>query len=126
MVQLLIPIWEEEYERTGMHDASFPFLAAFISFSFLVVVVFFISFLQVMEKEALRLLSWLASSQAAEDINSDDELARETILTPLLQRWIRCWKKLMWILRVNPNRSVKIFLILLTIQIRLEGGIFFC
>ncbi|KAF7124883.1 hypothetical protein RHSIM_Rhsim12G0060600 [Rhododendron simsii] len=37
-----------------------------------------------MEKEALRLLSWLASSQAAEDINSDDELAREAILTPLL------------------------------------------
>ncbi|KAL6964779.1 DNA-directed DNA polymerase [Sarracenia purpurea var. burkii] len=30
------------------------------------------------------LLSWLASSQAAEDINSDDELACETILTPLL------------------------------------------
>ncbi|KAG5521159.1 hypothetical protein RHGRI_033645 [Rhododendron griersonianum] len=39
---------------------------------------------KVMEKEALRLLTWLASSQAAEDINSDDELARETILTPLL------------------------------------------
>lgn len=37
-----------------------------------------------MEKEALRLLSWLASSRAAEDINSADELARETILTPLL------------------------------------------
>lgn len=30
------------------------------------------------------LLKWLASSQAAEDINSDDELARETILSPLL------------------------------------------
>ncbi|XP_058193390.1 DNA polymerase zeta catalytic subunit isoform X2 [Rhododendron vialii] len=39
---------------------------------------------KVMEKEALRLLSWLASSQAAEDINSDDELACESILTPLL------------------------------------------
>ncbi|KAI8527302.1 hypothetical protein RHMOL_Rhmol12G0065400 [Rhododendron molle] len=39
---------------------------------------------KVMEKEALRLLRWLASSQAAEDINSDDELACETILTPLL------------------------------------------
>lgn len=32
----------------------------------------------------MRLLKWLASSQAAEDINSDDELARETILSPLL------------------------------------------
>lgn len=30
------------------------------------------------------LLKWLASSQAAEDINSDDELARDTILSPLL------------------------------------------
>lgn len=30
------------------------------------------------------LLKWLASSQAVEDINSDDELARETILSPLL------------------------------------------
>ncbi|KAG5541466.1 hypothetical protein RHGRI_021327 [Rhododendron griersonianum] len=39
---------------------------------------------KVMEKEALRLLSWLASSQAAEDINSDDELAPEAIFTPLL------------------------------------------
>lgn len=34
--------------------------------------------------EALRLLNWLASSQAAEDINSDDELRRETILSPLM------------------------------------------
>ncbi|KAE9459027.1 hypothetical protein C3L33_09073, partial [Rhododendron williamsianum] len=41
---------------------------------------------RVMEKEALRLLSWLASSQAAEDINSDDELAPEAILTPLKRR----------------------------------------
>ncbi|XAR52606.1 DNA-directed DNA polymerase [Bertholletia excelsa] len=39
---------------------------------------------KIVDKEALGLLSWLASSQAAEDINSDDELARETILTPLL------------------------------------------
>lgn len=30
------------------------------------------------------MLKWLASSQAAEDINSDDELLRETILSPLL------------------------------------------
>ncbi|CAJ1960854.1 unnamed protein product [Sphenostylis stenocarpa] len=34
--------------------------------------------------EAQNLLKWLATSQAAEDINSDDELAYETILTPLL------------------------------------------
>ncbi|PSS24580.1 DNA polymerase zeta catalytic subunit like [Actinidia chinensis var. chinensis] len=36
------------------------------------------------DKEAMGLLSWLASSQAAEDINSDDELAREIILSPLV------------------------------------------
>ncbi|KAK1386104.1 DNA polymerase [Heracleum sosnowskyi] len=36
------------------------------------------------DHEALTLLNWLASSQAADDINSDDELARETILSPLL------------------------------------------
>ncbi|KAH6762547.1 recovery protein 3 [Perilla frutescens var. hirtella] len=36
------------------------------------------------DEDALRLLKWLASSQAAEDINSDDELARETILSPLV------------------------------------------
>ncbi|KAK4595861.1 hypothetical protein RGQ29_014087 [Quercus rubra] len=36
------------------------------------------------DKEALSLLRWLATSQAAEDINSDDELVRETILSPLL------------------------------------------
>lgn len=36
------------------------------------------------DQEALMLLKWLASSQAAEDINSDDELARDTILSPLL------------------------------------------
>ncbi|KAI7741669.1 hypothetical protein M8C21_005367, partial [Ambrosia artemisiifolia] len=36
------------------------------------------------DPEALRLLNWLASSQAAEDINSDDELRRETILSPLM------------------------------------------
>ncbi|PHT98415.1 DNA polymerase zeta catalytic subunit [Capsicum chinense] len=34
------------------------------------------------DQDALRLLNWLASSQAAEDINSDDDLARETILSP--------------------------------------------
>ncbi|CAH1444198.1 unnamed protein product [Lactuca virosa] len=38
----------------------------------------------VADAEALRLLDWLASSQAAEDINSDDELRRETILSPLM------------------------------------------
>ncbi|XVF06076.1 hypothetical protein REPUB_Repub06bG0017200 [Reevesia pubescens] len=36
------------------------------------------------DTEALGLLRWLATSHAAEDINSDDELAREIILTPLL------------------------------------------
>ncbi|KAG2695557.1 hypothetical protein I3760_07G018400 [Carya illinoinensis] len=36
------------------------------------------------DKEALGLLRWLATSQAVEDINSDDELVRETILSPLL------------------------------------------
>ncbi|XP_048236258.1 DNA polymerase zeta catalytic subunit isoform X2 [Ricinus communis] len=40
------------------------------------------------DKEALGLLRWLATSQAAEDINSDDELVRETILSPLLQATI--------------------------------------
>ncbi|XP_027350096.1 DNA polymerase zeta catalytic subunit-like isoform X2 [Abrus precatorius] len=36
------------------------------------------------DKEAQNLLKWLATSQAAEDINSDDELAYEMILTPLV------------------------------------------
>ncbi|XP_056166139.1 DNA polymerase zeta catalytic subunit isoform X2 [Syzygium oleosum] len=36
------------------------------------------------DKEVLGLLRWLTTSQAAEDINSDDELVREIILTPLL------------------------------------------
>ncbi|XP_021281513.1 DNA polymerase zeta catalytic subunit isoform X2 [Herrania umbratica] len=36
------------------------------------------------DTEALGLLKWLANSHAADDINSDDELVRETILTPLL------------------------------------------
>ncbi|XP_021623348.1 DNA polymerase zeta catalytic subunit isoform X8 [Manihot esculenta] len=36
------------------------------------------------DPEALDLLRWLATSQAADDINSDDELIRETILIPLL------------------------------------------
>ncbi|TKY61502.1 DNA polymerase zeta catalytic subunit [Spatholobus suberectus] len=40
--------------------------------------------IQAADKEAQNLLKWLATSQAAEDINSDDELAYETILTPLL------------------------------------------
>uniref|UniRef100_A0A1D1Y8K7 DNA polymerase zeta catalytic subunit n=1 Tax=Anthurium amnicola TaxID=1678845 RepID=A0A1D1Y8K7_9ARAE len=34
--------------------------------------------------EALGLLSWLASSQAAEDVSFDDELIHEAILSPLL------------------------------------------
>ncbi|KAE9593684.1 hypothetical protein Lal_00036393 [Lupinus albus] len=36
------------------------------------------------DKEAQNLLKWLATSQAVEDINSDDELACETILSPFL------------------------------------------
>ncbi|KAL3516081.1 hypothetical protein ACH5RR_022983 [Cinchona calisaya] len=36
------------------------------------------------DQDALGLLKWLASSQAAEEINSDDELAHQTILSPLL------------------------------------------
>ncbi|KAE8658019.1 DNA polymerase zeta catalytic subunit [Hibiscus syriacus] len=36
------------------------------------------------DTEVLGLLRWLAASHAAEDINSDDELVRESILTPLL------------------------------------------
>ncbi|XP_058738566.1 DNA polymerase zeta catalytic subunit isoform X2 [Vicia villosa] len=36
------------------------------------------------DMEAQNLLKWLATSQAAEDINSDDELACETALSPLL------------------------------------------
>ena len=42
------------------------------------------SFLQATEIEALGLLKWLASSQAAEDLNSDDEFLCATILSPLL------------------------------------------
>lgn len=37
-----------------------------------------------MDEEALGLLRWLATSQAAQDINSDDELLCETILGPFL------------------------------------------
>ncbi|KAJ4719461.1 DNA polymerase [Melia azedarach] len=36
------------------------------------------------DTEALGLLKWLATSQAVEDLNSDDELLCETILSPLL------------------------------------------
>uniref|UniRef100_A0A7N0V413 DNA polymerase zeta catalytic subunit n=3 Tax=Kalanchoe fedtschenkoi TaxID=63787 RepID=A0A7N0V413_KALFE len=35
-------------------------------------------------EEILGVLKWLASSQAGEDVNSDDELLRDTILNPLL------------------------------------------
>ena len=41
-------------------------------------------FIQAADKEALSLLWWLATSQDAEDINSDDELIHETALNPLL------------------------------------------
>ncbi|XP_074555935.1 DNA polymerase zeta catalytic subunit [Curcuma longa] len=34
--------------------------------------------------EAIRLLSWLASSQVAEDLDIDDELVQDSILSPLL------------------------------------------
>nr|XP_016515146.1 PREDICTED: DNA polymerase zeta catalytic subunit-like isoform X1 [Nicotiana tabacum] len=40
--------------------------------------------LKASDQDALRLLNWLASSQASEDINSDDDLAREIILSPLM------------------------------------------
>ncbi|XP_059648523.1 DNA polymerase zeta catalytic subunit isoform X2 [Cornus florida] len=40
--------------------------------------------LKIADKEGLGLLRWLASSQAADDINSDDELVCEPILSPLL------------------------------------------
>ncbi|VVA94379.1 unnamed protein product [Arabis nemorensis] len=39
---------------------------------------------EIQDAEALGLFKWLASSQASEDINSDDEILRETILSPLL------------------------------------------
>ncbi|CAH2065903.1 unnamed protein product [Thlaspi arvense] len=39
---------------------------------------------EIQDDEALDLFKWFASSQAAEDINSDDEILRETILSPLL------------------------------------------
>ncbi|GAB4855556.1 hypothetical protein Ancab_024175 [Ancistrocladus abbreviatus] len=40
--------------------------------------------LKVVDTEALSLLKWFASSQAAEDMNSDDELAQDAIISPLL------------------------------------------
>ncbi|MQM19565.1 hypothetical protein Taro_052570 [Colocasia esculenta] len=39
---------------------------------------------KVADVEALELLSWLTSSQVAQDLSDDDELAHETILSPLL------------------------------------------
>ncbi|XP_013591840.1 PREDICTED: DNA polymerase zeta catalytic subunit isoform X1 [Brassica oleracea var. oleracea] len=39
---------------------------------------------EIQDAEALGLFKWFASSQAAEDINSDDEILRETILSPLV------------------------------------------
>ncbi|KAJ0979746.1 hypothetical protein J5N97_015220 [Dioscorea zingiberensis] len=38
----------------------------------------------VIDTEALGLLSWLASSQASEELNTDDELVHEAILSPIL------------------------------------------
>ncbi|KAL9450477.1 hypothetical protein AB3S75_012252 [Citrus x aurantiifolia] len=46
--------------------------------------IFGIDIPQATDTEALGLLKWLATSQAAEDLNSDDELLHETILSPLL------------------------------------------
>ncbi|GAY60125.1 hypothetical protein CUMW_199630 [Citrus unshiu] len=46
--------------------------------------IFSIDIPQATDTEALVLLKWLATSQAAEDLNSDDELLHETILSPLL------------------------------------------
>ncbi|KAH9689283.1 DNA polymerase zeta catalytic subunit [Citrus sinensis] len=46
--------------------------------------IFGIDIPQATHTEALGLLKWLATSQAAEDLNSDDELLHETILSPLL------------------------------------------
>ncbi|XP_027107695.1 DNA polymerase zeta catalytic subunit isoform X2 [Coffea arabica] len=40
--------------------------------------------LKASDQDALGLLKWLASSQAAEEINSDDELAHQTILSSFL------------------------------------------
>lgn len=40
--------------------------------------------LQAIDTEALGLLSWLASSQAIEELNTDDELVHEAILSPIL------------------------------------------
>ncbi|XP_072974935.1 DNA polymerase zeta catalytic subunit isoform X1 [Typha angustifolia] len=41
--------------------------------------------LKSMDSDAIGLLSWLASSQAAEDLTTDDELMNEAILSPLFQ-----------------------------------------
>ncbi|KAL5783696.1 hypothetical protein ACOSP7_008725 [Xanthoceras sorbifolium] len=156
MVQSLIPIWEEEYERTGMHDKAMPLdpgkplpqdvlntLSLGLKFENVLAelchkgeetissfkndvkvlksiidpehlscvegknIIASLSpqglerreeigttpsqgkdacpqFEMATEIEALGLLKWLATSQAAEDLNSDDELLHETILSPLL------------------------------------------
>lgn len=56
------------------------FETGYLGFTF-----FYLSYhLQATDTEALGLLRWLATSHAAEDINSDDELVCESILTPLL------------------------------------------
>ncbi|EPS72654.1 hypothetical protein M569_02103, partial [Genlisea aurea] len=44
---------------------------------------------KVVDVDAMRLLKWLASSQAMEDINSDDELTPETVFSPLLPKDIK-------------------------------------
>ncbi|MED6120140.1 hypothetical protein PIB30_018351, partial [Stylosanthes scabra] len=113
MVQSLVPIWEEQQKRTGINEASMPpdpgkplpedvmkLLSAGLYFEKRLLelcneagttvsstpsetpsqkVLRFAA-----EWEAQHLLKWLATSQAAEDINSDDDLACETMLSPLL------------------------------------------
>ncbi|CAI0551267.1 unnamed protein product [Linum tenue] len=119
MVQSLIPIWEEEYERTGTDEVAMPpdpgkplprdvlnalshklnkrlekltckaqdnkmLVKNTVEDLPLETVSVNEEKMVELDTEALGLLKWLATSQAAEEINSDDELVRETILSPLL------------------------------------------
>ena len=71
-------------------------------------------FIQAVDMEALSLLRWLATSRAAEDINSDYELIHEIAL-------IRCWRRLIWIIRASLKRSVKTFFIQLMTWLTLRA-----
>ncbi|KAJ6694315.1 hypothetical protein OIU85_005038 [Salix viminalis] len=103
MVQSLIPIWEEEHERTGTNECSAEqdtiqssaqgsvceetdATPTEMKGSCLKLSSEIIGTVdpKVADEETLGLLRWLATSQAAEDLNSDDELICETILSPLL------------------------------------------